>query len=125
MANKDIQILTLDDWHDSALLNSRWVLETVAIDTTEKLWLQVHGIEGVNGLVIVGLELSCCPFVSPCPNLILRCDVKDRMILPSGISSRPLSVEAIFAIGGIENLDHKLSFKSRDAMSLLVKVKNS
>ncbi len=27
--------------------------------TSEKLRLQVHGIEGVDGLVIVGLDLTC------------------------------------------------------------------
>jgi hypothetical protein len=51
-------IVALDDWHDSALLDSRWALETVGVDTSEKLRLQVHGIEGVDGLVIVGLDLT-------------------------------------------------------------------
>lgn len=50
---------TLDDWHDSALLDSRGALETVGIDTTEKLWAKVHRIEGVGDLVIVRLDLSC------------------------------------------------------------------
>ena len=27
--------------------------------TSEKLWLQVHGIEGIDGLVIVGFDLTC------------------------------------------------------------------
>jgi hypothetical protein len=54
-----MEILTLDDWHDSALLDSRWALETVCVDTTEKLRLQVHGVEGVDGLIIVGLDLTC------------------------------------------------------------------
>lgn len=52
---------TLDDWHDSTLLNSRWALETVGVDSAEELWLEVHGIEGVDGLVIVRLDLSCWP----------------------------------------------------------------
>jgi hypothetical protein len=34
--------------------------------TSEKLCLQVHGIEGVDGLVIVGLDLTCQKsFISP------------------------------------------------------------
>ena len=56
--------LTLDDWHNGALLDSRWTLETVGVHTTEKLWLQVHGIEGVDGLIVVGLDLSCNSRVS-------------------------------------------------------------
>lgn len=51
--------LTLDDGHDGALLDSRGALETVGVDTTEELSLEVHGIEGVGGLIVVGLDLSC------------------------------------------------------------------
>ena len=51
--------LTLDDGHDGALLDSRGALETVGVDTTEKLGLQVHRIEGVGGLIVVRLDLSC------------------------------------------------------------------
>jgi hypothetical protein len=50
--------LTLNDWHDGALLNSRRSLETVSIDTTKKLWLQIHRVEGVCGLIVVGLDLA-------------------------------------------------------------------
>lgn len=50
---------TLDDGHDGALLDSRRALETVGVDTTEKLGLQLHRIEGVGGLIVVGLDLSC------------------------------------------------------------------
>lgn len=50
--------LTLDDWHDSALLDSRWALETVSVNSAEELWLEVHGIERVDGLIVVGLDLS-------------------------------------------------------------------
>ena len=49
---------TLDNGHDGALLDSRRALETVGVDTTEKLGLQVHRIEGVGGLIVVGLDLS-------------------------------------------------------------------
>jgi hypothetical protein len=51
-------IVALDDGHDGALLDSRGALETVGVDTTEKLGLQVHRIEGVGGLIVVGLDLS-------------------------------------------------------------------
>jgi len=51
-------IVALDDWHDSASLNSGWTLETVGIDTSEKLSLEVHGIERINCLVIVGFNLT-------------------------------------------------------------------
>ena len=36
-----------------------FVLGFLLSRTSEKLWLQVHGIERVDGLVIVGLDLSC------------------------------------------------------------------
>jgi hypothetical protein len=72
--------LTLDDGHDGTLLNGGWTLETIGVDTcsllipklpkldisyrtSEELSLQVHGIEGVDGLVIVGLDLSCLKFL--------------------------------------------------------------
>lgn len=58
-------ILTLDDWHDGALLDSRWALETVGVDTTEELGLEVHGIERVDGLIVVGLDLSCWSCCQP------------------------------------------------------------
>lgn len=51
--------LTLDDGHDGALLDSRRALETVGVDTTEELSLQVHGVERVGGLIVVRLDLSC------------------------------------------------------------------
>jgi hypothetical protein len=51
--------LTLDDGHDGALLDSRGTLETVGVDTTEELSLQVHVVEGVGGLIVVGLDLAC------------------------------------------------------------------
>src|SRR5690606_5775451 len=50
-------ITVLDDWDDGTLLNGGWTLETVGVDTTEKLWLQIHGIEVVNGLIVVGVDL--------------------------------------------------------------------
>jgi hypothetical protein len=73
------QIHTLDDRHDSALLDSRGALETISVDTcllsasvqlatedflstgltAKQLGLEVHGIEGVGDLVIVRLDLSC------------------------------------------------------------------
>lgn len=50
---------TLDDGHDSALLDSRRALEAIGVDTAKELGLQVHLVERVDGLVIVGLDLSC------------------------------------------------------------------
>jgi hypothetical protein len=68
---------TFDDWHNSTLLDSRGALETVGIDTcillltlilptictlnrtSQKLRLQVHRIERIDSLVIVGLDLTC------------------------------------------------------------------
>jgi hypothetical protein len=51
-------VLTLNDRHDSALLNSRRSLETVGIDTAKKLGLQIHRVKGVCGLIVVGLDLA-------------------------------------------------------------------
>jgi hypothetical protein len=50
--------LTLDDGHNGALLDGRRTLETVSVDTTEQLALEVHGIEAVGGLIVVGLDLT-------------------------------------------------------------------
>src|SRR4051812_46739971 len=50
---------TLDDGHDGALLDGRGALETVGVDSTEELGLQVHVIEGVGRLIVVGLNLAC------------------------------------------------------------------
>jgi hypothetical protein len=52
------QKLTLDDRHDGALLNSRWSFETVGVDSTEKLCLEVHRVERVDGLIVVGFDLA-------------------------------------------------------------------
>jgi hypothetical protein len=59
------------------LLDSRGTLETIGVDTciilltiifptictsdrtSQKLGLQVHSVERINGLVIVGLDLTC------------------------------------------------------------------
>jgi len=51
--------LTLDNGHDGALLDSRRALETVGVDTAEELSLEVHVVEGVGGLIVVGLDLAC------------------------------------------------------------------
>lgn len=59
--------LTLDDGHDGALLDGRGTLKTVGVDTTEELCLEVHRVEGVGGLIVVGLDLSCSgQYVSVC-----------------------------------------------------------
>ena len=43
---------------DSSLLDSRWLLETVRVDTAEKFFRQVHTIESFNGFVPVGIEIG-------------------------------------------------------------------
>lgn len=50
--------LTLDNRHDGALLDSRRTLKTIGIDSTEELSLEVHRIERVDSLVIIGLDLA-------------------------------------------------------------------
>lgn len=50
--------LTLNDWHDGALLDGRGSLETVGIHTTKKFGLQIHRVEGVCGFIVVGLDLA-------------------------------------------------------------------
>jgi hypothetical protein len=50
--------LTLDDGHDGPLLDSRWSLETIGVDSTEKLCLEVHRVEGVDSLIVVGFDLA-------------------------------------------------------------------
>jgi hypothetical protein len=50
--------------------------------TSEKLWLQVHGIERVDGLVIVGLDLSLLDLLETliCGSHICELfDVKSRL----------------------------------------------
>jgi len=51
-------IVALDDGHDGALLDSRRALETVSVNSTEELSAEVHLIEGVDGLIVVGLDLG-------------------------------------------------------------------
>lgn len=51
--------LTLDDGDDGALLDGGRALETVGVDSTEELSLEVHGIERVGDLVVVRLDLAC------------------------------------------------------------------
>ena len=116
-------MLTLDDRHDGTLLNGRGTLETISVDTckivnfhsieydfivkctSKELGLQVHGIERVDGLVIVGFDLTCQKNVSFCSYRVdsevygAVCLLWRRENLPSGISSSPLSVEAMIAIG--------------------------
>lgn len=91
------------------------------LTTSEELRLEVHVIEGVDGLVVVGLDLSCkaCmvsksvgdtsglpsmhePLRNPCASRSLW-QREGRDNSPSGTSSRPLS--AMFAVEALENLD--------------------
>jgi hypothetical protein len=102
--------LTLDDGHDCALLDGRRALETIGVDAAEKLWLEVHRIEGVDGLIVVALDLSCGNGVSegveivqqgsraPPKGAATRCSChRQEFCSPSGTSSRPLS--AMIAVG--------------------------
>lgn len=59
--------LTLDDGHNGTLLDSRGALETVGVDTTEELRLQVHVVERIGGLIVVGLDLAYreCQYAFP------------------------------------------------------------
>ena len=52
-------IAALNHGHDGALLDGRRTLETVGVDSTEELALEVHRIEGVGGLIVVGFDLGC------------------------------------------------------------------
>lgn len=55
-------ILTLDARHDSYLLNGRGPLQTVGVDATEQLILQVHLIEALYNLSEVSLKLYQATF---------------------------------------------------------------
>jgi len=74
--------------------------------TSQKLRLQVHGIEGINGLVIVGLDLTCqTKFQSSALALSALRTASGGVNFwefsqwsPSGIYSRPLSTEAMIAV---------------------------
>jgi len=116
--------LTLDDGHDGALLDSRRALETVGVDTTEELSLQVHVVEGVGGLIVVGLDLACMACQSAlaksgCCAALRRerrpqargfAAVQRKYFAgghsPSGTSSRPLS--AMIAVSCVEDYWHCL-----------------
>ena len=58
-SNIVLTALTFNHWHDNALLNSRWALKPVHVDTAEELALKVYFFEGVNHLIKVGLDLTC------------------------------------------------------------------
>ena len=58
------RLLTLDDGHDGTLLDGGGALETVGVDSTEELRLQVHVVEGVGDFIVVGLDLACAESVS-------------------------------------------------------------
>ena len=50
---------TLDNWHDGSLLDSGRSLEAICIDSAQEFALEVHSIEAVSNLIIVGLDLTC------------------------------------------------------------------
>jgi hypothetical protein len=105
------ETLTLDDGHDGALLDSRRALETVGVDTAEELSLQVHVVEGVGGLIVVGLDLACQLLVcgrslfalrlralSACRKNCRRAAQILHRHSPSATSSRPLSAMIAVAV---------------------------
>ena len=49
---------TLDHRHDGALLDGRRALEAVGVDSAQELALEIHSIEAVGGLIVVGLDLG-------------------------------------------------------------------
>lgn len=50
--------LTVDDGHDGTLLDGGGALETVGVDSAKELGLEVHGVERVGDLIVVGLDLA-------------------------------------------------------------------
>ena len=50
--------LTVDDGHDGTLLDGGGTLETVGVDSAKELGLEVHGVERVGDLIVVGLDLA-------------------------------------------------------------------
>ena len=83
-------------------------VDVILYPTSKKLGLQVHCIERVDSLVIVGLDLSYREYlISHCSvnlaaRMYRRCALQVsktvRVASPSGISSRPLSAEAMIAV---------------------------
>lgn len=50
-------VAVLDDGNDSTLLDSRGALETISVDTSQELRLEIHGIKVVDRLIVVGVNL--------------------------------------------------------------------
>ena len=40
------------------MLNRRWLLETIGVDSTEQFFGDFHGIERVDGLIPVGVDVG-------------------------------------------------------------------
>jgi len=55
-------VTSSDDGHDSSLLDGRGSLETVGVDTSEEVGLQLHVVEVVGDLSPVGLDLLSFKF---------------------------------------------------------------
>lgn len=101
--------LTLDDWHDSALLNSRWALETVGVNSTEELWLEVHAVERIDGLIVVGLDLSCEVKVSSYSHYITAQRMRFAVARWAYPLESPLILRRPYLRLGLEDLDYKRS----------------
>jgi len=52
------EIAAEDGGLDGTLLDGRRLLETVGVDTTEKLLGELHAVEGIDGLVPVGFDVG-------------------------------------------------------------------
>lgn len=51
-------IASSNAWNDSALLNSRWLLETISVNSSQKFFLQAHSIEIIDDFIPVRLDDS-------------------------------------------------------------------
>jgi hypothetical protein len=67
----DSRLLTLDDGHDGALLDGGGPLKTVGVHSAKELSFEVHVVEGVRCLIVVGLDLACAGLLDICAKFFL------------------------------------------------------
>jgi hypothetical protein len=53
-----ISALTLHHGRNYALLHGRWALEAVVVDTADKLCLESHIVEGIDGSIVIEFNVS-------------------------------------------------------------------
>lgn len=97
------QLLTLDNGHDGALLDGGGSFETIGVYSAKEFCLEVHVVERVRGLIIVGLDLACAGWSEPLRTKFVghggarshgrlaAATTAKEADSPSGTSSRPLS----------------------------------